>query len=143
MKIWLALFAAVALIQAQSASPGGVARPLSDVKFEPDSDVKCLLSAVESGDPDKGPSTIILKAPANCLVPWHYHTAGEELIVVQGNVKTEMDGMSAHVLGPGGFAGMPSKVKHQFACQSSAGCVMFVSFDRKYDIFWFKPAKTK
>lgn len=143
MKSWLALFAAFAIVQAQTASPGGVAKSLSEVKFEPDSDVKCLLSAVESGNPDTGPSTIILKSPANCLVPWHYHTAGEQLIVTQGNVKTEMDGMAAHVLGPGGFAEMPGKVKHQFVCESTAGCVMFVSFDRKYDIFWVKPAKTK
>jgi quercetin dioxygenase-like cupin family protein len=143
MKSWLPLFAALVIGHAQSASPGAVAKSLSEVKFEPDSDVKCLLSAVEGGNPDTGPSSIILKSPANCLVPWHYHTAAEQLIVVEGNMKTEMDGMAAHNLGPGGFAEMPSKVKHQFACRSSAGCVMFVNFDRKYDIFWVKPAKTK
>lgn len=136
MKNWLALFAALAFAHAQTVSPGSVVKPLSDVKLEPDSDVKCLLSAVESGNPDTGPSTIILKAPPNCLVPWHYHTAGEQLIVVQGDVKTEMSGMAAHILGAGGFAEMPSKVKHQFSCQSKAACVMFVTFDRKYDIFW-------
>jgi quercetin dioxygenase-like cupin family protein len=146
MKLWRAslflLFAAVARTHAQT--PGsGVVKPLPEVKLEQDSDVKCLLSAVETGNPDTGPSTIVLKAPANCLVSWHYHTASEQLIVVQGNVKTEMDGMAAHILGPGGFAEMPSKVKHQFSCESQTACVMFVSFDRKYDIFWVKPSKTR
>jgi quercetin dioxygenase-like cupin family protein len=116
---------------------------LSAVKFAPDDDVKCLLSAVETGNPATGPSTIILKAPPNCLVPWHYHTAEEQLIVTEGSVRTEMDGMPAHALGPGGFAIMPSKVKHQFSCQSKTACVMFVTFDRTYDIFWVKDNKSK
>lgn len=72
------MLVAVGLVHAQ-----GVVRSLSEVKFEQDTDVKCLSSAVESGDPSKGPSTIILKAPANCVIPWHYHTAEEQLIVIQ------------------------------------------------------------
>jgi anti-sigma factor ChrR (cupin superfamily) len=121
----------------------GVVRPAADVKFDPDDDVKCLLSAVETGDPAKGPSTIILKAPRNCLVPWHYHTAAEQLIVTQGSVQTEMEGMLARPLGPAGFAMMPGKAKHQFSCQSKTACVMFVTFDSAYDIFWVKDNKTK
>jgi quercetin dioxygenase-like cupin family protein len=143
-RLWLAilLFAIPSLFQAQTKSHG-IVRPLTEVKFEPDDDVKCLASTVESGDPAKGPSTIILKAPPNCLVPWHCHTAEEQLIVVEGNVRTEMDGMPQRVLGPGGFAAMPSKAKHQFSCQSKTACVMFVTFDRTYDIFWVKDNKSK
>ena len=136
IQLFLLLTAASGLCRAQI-------RPLSAVKFEQDDDVKCLASAVESGDPAKGPSTIILKAPPSCLVPWHYHTAQEQLIVVQGNVQTEMEGMSARPLGPGGFAKMPGKAKHQFSCQSKTACVMFVTFDGTYDIFWVKDNKTK
>ena len=139
---------AVLLLGIASLSPAqtknhGVVRPLSEVKFEQDDDVKCLASAVEAGDPAKGPSTIILKAPPNCLVPWHYHTAEEQLMVTEGSVRTEMDGMSPRALGPGGFAVMPSKAKHQFSCQSKTPCVMFVTFDRTYDIFWVKDNKSK
>jgi len=105
--------------------------------------VKCLASTVEAGDLAKGPSTIILKAPPNCLVPWHYHTAEEQLIVTEGMVQTEMEGMPARPLGPGGFAMMPGKAKHQFSCQSKTVCVMFVTFDKTYDIFWVKDNKGK
>jgi quercetin dioxygenase-like cupin family protein len=137
----IVLVAASGLILAQSKH--GVVRQLAEVKFETDDDVKCLTSAVESGDPAKGPSTIILKAPPNCLVPWHYHTAAEQLIVTQGSVQTEMEGLPARALGPGGFAMMPGKAKHQFSCQFKTACVMFVSFDRTYDIFWVKDNKSK
>jgi quercetin dioxygenase-like cupin family protein len=116
----------------------GVVRPLSDVKFEPDDDVKCLDSTLESGDPAKGASTFILRAAPNCMVPLHYHTAEEQLIVVRGDVETGMGGVSPRVLQAGGFAMMPGKEKHWFSCKSKAGCLMFVTFDRAYDIFWVK-----
>jgi quercetin dioxygenase-like cupin family protein len=116
----------------------GIVRPLSDVKFEPDDDVKCLDSALENGDPAKGASTFILRAAPDCKVPLHYHTAEEQLIVVRGDVETGMDGLSPRLLQAGGFAMMPSKEKHWFSCKSQAGCLMFVTFDRAYDIFWVK-----
>ena len=124
------------IASAQSVRPGLV-KALSDVKFEGD-DSKCLRYATESGDPDTGPSTAILKAAPKCDVPWHFHTAEEELMVVRGSVVTEMEGMPAATLDAGGFAMMSSKVKHRFSCQSKEECIMFVSFDRKYDIFWVK-----
>jgi quercetin dioxygenase-like cupin family protein len=127
------MLVAVGLVHAQ-----GVVRSVSQVKFEQDDDVKCLASAVETGDPAKGPSTIILKAPENCVIPWHYHTAEEQLIVIQGKVPTEMEGMPKQVLGAGGFAMMPGKAKHRFCCQSKSGCILFVAFDKAYDIFWVK-----
>ena len=44
-------------------------------------------------------------------------------------------------LGPGGFAMMPSKAMHWFTCKSKNTCLMFVTFDRTYDIVWAKQAK--
>jgi quercetin dioxygenase-like cupin family protein len=46
----------------------------------------------------------------------HYHTAEEQLIIVKGNVSTGMEGMRDTVLGPGGFAMMPSKQPPWFTC---------------------------
>jgi quercetin dioxygenase-like cupin family protein len=111
-------------------------RSLDSIRFEADSDVKCLLSAVEAGDPDTGPSTIILKAPAGCVVPWHFHTAQEQAVVIRGTVTMEMVGSPAMSLGAGGFALMPGKVPHQFACGRQAECLIVVWFDGKYDIAW-------
>jgi quercetin dioxygenase-like cupin family protein len=133
----LLLFAAAVSLSSQEQHRG-VVRPLSYVKFDPDDDVKCLDSTLENGDPAKGASTFILRAPPNCKVPLHYHTAEEQLIVVRGDVETGMDGVTPRILRAGGFAMMPSKEKHWFTCKSKAGCLMFVTFDRVYDIFWVK-----
>jgi quercetin dioxygenase-like cupin family protein len=117
------------------------ANPLDAIRFEADDDVKCLLSAVETGDPNTGPSTIVLKAPAGCVVPWHSHTAQEQAVVIQGMVKMEMPDSPAISLGPGGFAAMRGKVPHQFACGPKVACLIMVWFDGKYDIFWGRGSK--
>ena len=117
--------------------PGDVKR-LNSIHFEQDEDVKCLLSALETGDPAKGPSTFILKAPPGCVVPWHAHTAQEQAMVIDGHVKMEMDGHSPDALGAGGFAVMQSKTAHKFSCTGTSACLLIVTFDRPYDIFWVK-----
>jgi glyoxylate utilization-related uncharacterized protein len=121
---------------AQSPTMGAL-KPLPSVQFLPDSDVKCLSSAIETGNPATGPSTLILKAPSGCVVPWHSHTAQEQIMMVSGTIVAEMTGHPITTLGPGGFAVMAGGMAHQFTCQDMA-CVMFVTFDRAYDIFWGK-----
>jgi anti-sigma factor ChrR (cupin superfamily) len=71
------------------------------------------------------------------LVPWHSHTAQEQIMMVNGTIVAEMAGHPATTLGPGGFAVMAGGMAHQFTCQDTA-CLMFVTFDRAYDIFWGK-----
>jgi quercetin dioxygenase-like cupin family protein len=134
------VLAAVASLQGQTPHHG-VVTPLASAKLASDGEPVCLKSALENGDPDTGPSTFLLEAAPGCVVPAHYHTAEEQLIVVRGDVLTGMDGMPDQTLGAGGFAMMPSKAMHWFSCQSKAPCLMFVTFDRTYDIVWAKPQK--
>jgi hypothetical protein len=119
----------------------GVMTPLEAVPFAADADVACLASALETGDASTGPSTWILKAPAGCVVPWHSHTAQEQLLVVSGDLMAEMTDHPPALLGPGGFAMMEGHMAHQFTCQGAAACVMFVSFDKAYDIKWGKTGR--
>jgi quercetin dioxygenase-like cupin family protein len=140
-------FAPLAMVLISAASPRaqaphhGVVAPLTSVKLESDGQPACLKGALENGDPNTGPSTFLLEAEPGCVVPPHYHTAEEQLIVVRGDVSTGMDGMSDQTLSPGGFAMMPGKAMHWFTCQSKGACLMFVTFDSKYDIVWAKPQK--
>jgi quercetin dioxygenase-like cupin family protein len=128
-----------AAVSSSQAVQHNAAIPLSKVPFAQDEDVKCLSSGLLSGDPEAGPSVFLLKAPPGCLVRWHSHTAKEQLMVVQGEVLTEMEGMAPTRLGAGGFGFMESRAKHQFSCASAGECLLFVTFDREYDIFWEAP----
>jgi hypothetical protein len=138
---WLTAAALGALAGTGALAEGsmrGTMKSLESVRFAPDKDVPCLLSALETGDPATGPSTWILKAPAGCVVPWHSHTAEEQLIAIRGAILAEMTGHPPMRLGPGGFAAMGSHMAHQFSCLGRTTCIMFVTFDRAYDIRWGK-----
>lgn len=137
----LTIVLVTAVISRGQATHTGVVTPLAAAKLVFDGEPECLKVARETGDPDTGPSTFLLEAAPGCLTPAHYHTAEEQFFVARGDVLTGMDGMSDQVLGPGGFAMMPSKVMHWFTCKSQAPCLMFVTFDRKYDIVWAKTSK--
>jgi hypothetical protein len=132
------LFACLGGAAVAADERAGDVKPLDSVKFAPDPDVKCLLSAVETGDLKTGRSTLILKAPSGCVVPWHSHTAEEQLIVITGSVVTEMLDHEPTRLGPGGFAVMGSRMPHQFTCAARPRCLMVIAFDGPYDIFWGK-----
>jgi len=133
------LFAATVSAQDHKAGgKSGIVRQLSEVRFPPGEGPDCLQFFLENGDMKTGPLTAIMKASPNCVVPPHYHSAEEQLIIVKGNVSTGMEGMQDSVLGPGGFAMMPSKQPHWFTCTAKEECLMFVTFDRAYDIVWLK-----
>ena len=95
----------------------------------------CVTMAVESGDPSKGPSVIVFKATAGCVIPWHWHTPTEQLMIVSGSAKIEMkDGAHSATIGAGGFAMLPGKHHHQFTC--TAACTAFVTSDAAFDIHY-------
>ena len=135
---WTLAAGLAVLISGAAHSEDGAIKPLSSVKFSPDADVKCLSSALETGDPTRGRSTFVLKAPPGCVVPWHFHTAEEQLIIISGIVLAEMTDHQPTRLGAGGFAVMGTRMAHQFTCRGKQSCLMFVAFDRAYDIFWAK-----
>src|SRR3954471_13863564 len=101
LAVLLAVFISGAVLAEDTAT--GAIKPLSSIRFAPDTDVKCLSSAVETGDPATGRSTLMLKAPPGCVVPWHFHTAEEQLIVISGTILAEMNHHPSTRLGPGGF----------------------------------------
>ena len=138
---WALLAIAVSAQAPKTEGKSGIVRQLSEVRFPAGEGPDCLQFFLENGDMKTGPSTAIMKAKPNCVVPPHYHTAEEQLIIVTGDVSTGMEGMKDTVLGPGGFAMMPSKAPHWFSCTAKEECLMFVTFDRAYDIVWLKPKK--
>jgi len=121
------------------AADMGVLRKMGENKFEPLPGLpKCVVMAVESGDPTKGASVIVFKATAGCMIPWHWHTPTEHVMIVSGSAKVEMKDGKTAVLGPGGYAMMPSKHVHQFTCTSA--CSAFISSDAAFDIHYVNPS---
>jgi quercetin dioxygenase-like cupin family protein len=98
----------------------------------------CAMIAVESGDPGKGPSVILLKAKAGCVVPWHWHTANERLVIVSGTAKGEMkDGMPL-MLKAGDYVVLPARGIHRLTVLTDIE--LFNMPDAAFDIHYVDPA---
>lgn len=94
----------------------------------------CAVGSVQSGDPTNGPSFILAKAPAGCVIPWHWHTPNERLMIVSGSARLEMKDGKALTLRAGGFALLPTREVHQFRCLTE--CMLYVHSDVAFDIHY-------
>lgn len=135
-KLWLVLvsiffIAATTHAQAMSSS----VRNVAEMKLTPLPGLPtCVLGSVQSGDPAKGGSIIFAKVPSGCSIPWHWHTATEQVMIISGVARVDMKDGKPTVLRSGGFAMLPSHHLHQFVCQES--CQMYISSDVAFDIHY-------
>ncbi len=90
------------------------------------------------GDPNSGPSVLLVKASSGCVVPWHWHTAREELMLADGTGSVEMKGEAAHALSKGTYVLLPGKNQHQFTCKTQ--CLFFIDVADKFDIHYIDRA---
>ena len=99
---------------------------------------KCASISPANGDPSKGAAVIMAKAAAGCVIPWHWHSAGEQLMFVAGSANVQMkEGAPAHLNG-GDYINLPSKNVHQFTC--IAACSFFIATDGPFDIHFVDPS---
>jgi hypothetical protein len=94
----------------------------------------CIKGSVKNGDPSKSGSVILTKSTAGCAVPWHWHTANEQLMMVSGSAKVEMKDAKPAMMGASGFVTLPGKSPHQFTCM--AACSFFIVSDAAFDIHY-------
>ncbi len=119
--------------QAPSGAPPG--QQQGEVTFAPTPGFPtCSRAAVRSGDPAKAPSILQGQLAAGCVIPWHWHTPNEHLMLVSGTARVEAKGGAAITLQAGGFARMDSRHVHRFTCQTA--CVLFVYSDAPLDMHY-------
>jgi quercetin dioxygenase-like cupin family protein len=101
----------------------------------------CLTLSVQRGDPSKGPSVILLKFKPGCTVPWHWHTAAEQLMVVSGTGKAQMKDGKPVTVRPGDYMFLPAKHVHTFAAVTAV--TMFDLPDGPFDIHYVDASGTE
>jgi quercetin dioxygenase-like cupin family protein len=94
----------------------------------------CVKGSVKNGDPSKSGTVILAKSTAPCLIPWHWHTANEQLMMVSGSAKVEMKDAKPAAVHASGFLALPGKNPHQFTCV--AACTFFIVSDAAFDIHY-------
>lgn len=94
----------------------------------------CLTGSVQNGDPTKGAAVILAKLSAGCTVPWHWHTADEQLMMVTGTGKAAMKEGSPTTIHAGDYLSLPGKGVHKFTCV--AACTFFLAPSGAFDIHY-------
>jgi quercetin dioxygenase-like cupin family protein len=89
--------------------------------------------AVLHGDPAKDNADVFLKVPANSVIPRHWHTSAERMVLVAGELHVTYDGHKTAVLRPGTYAYGPAKLPHKAECKKGGSCVLFIAFELPVD----------
>jgi len=88
MKLALCVLTCIFIARADDMA---VLRKMAETKLLPMAGLpQCVTMAVESGDPSKGAFLIVFKGTAGCVIPWHWHTSTENVMIVTGSAKIEM-----------------------------------------------------
>jgi quercetin dioxygenase-like cupin family protein len=121
--------------RAQGPEAAPVARNMADLKLAIVPGMPaCFKGAVESGNPATGPGIILAKMTKGCKIPWHWHTAGTSLTVVNGKGRMEVTNLKSEILKAGGFARLPPRHASQFECAKA--CTVFIHTDAAFDIHY-------
>lgn len=94
----------------------------------------CASAAILRGNPRSGPAWVYLKLASGCRVPWHWHTANEDLLVISGQGSIEMKEGKPLQFVPGAYASLPSHHLHRANC--SRTCLLFSIADGAFDIHY-------
>ena len=89
--------------------------------------------AVLHGDPAKNNADVFFKVPANAVIPRHWHTSAERMVLVAGEMHVTYDGQATAVLKPGSYAYGPPSMPHKATCGNAGPCVLFIAFESPVD----------
>ena len=100
---------------------------------------ECAKAMALRGDPGQGAFVLHVKSAGACTIPWHWHTANEQLMIASGSARLTSKGeAAAQRLATGAYAYLPSKHVHQFVCPGA--CSFFLVSDAKFDIHYVDQA---
>jgi mannose-6-phosphate isomerase-like protein (cupin superfamily) len=94
----------------------------------------CASAAILRGNPRWGPAWVLLRLASGCLVPWHWHTANETLLVISGRGTVATKDGPPLQFAPGAFAYLPNHHQHQASCFRT--CLLFNTADAPFDIHY-------
>jgi quercetin dioxygenase-like cupin family protein len=94
--------------------------------------------AVLHGDPGAANADVFLRVPSGYVIPPHWHTSAERMILASGELSVTYQGQAAVTLRSGDYAFGPAKLPHKAACASAEACVLFIAFESAVDAHAFE-----
>ncbi len=72
-------------------------------------------------------------AHAGAVIPEHWHTSAERMVLVSGDFRVTYQGQEPAVLKSGTYAYGPAKLPHRAMCGNSGPCILFIAFESAVD----------
>ena len=92
----------------------------------------CQISVL-NGDPAGPASDVFFKVPGGAVIPHHWHTSSERMVLVSGELQVSYDGHEARTLRTGMYAYGPARLGHSAICSAGDPCILFISFSAPVD----------
>lgn len=133
--VFAALSASAAVAESSSKA---LAIPASDSNIKwgncpPFLPAGCALGVL-NGDPKKPNADVFFKLPAGAVLPHHYHTSAERMVLVSGELNITYDGQDPVTLKPGMYAYGPPNLGHKGQCAAGKdACILFIAFEGPVD----------
>ncbi len=89
--------------------------------------------AVLQGDPSEKNADVFFRLPPNSVIPPHWHTSAERMVLVSGTLHLTYEGRETMILQPGTYAYGPAKLPHEGFCADGDPCVLFIAFELPVD----------
>ena len=89
--------------------------------------------AVLHGDPAKPNADVFFRVPGKAVIPGHWHTSAERMVLVAGEMQVTYAGQKPSTLRPGTYAYGPAKLEHHATCSSASPCTLFIAFEGPVD----------
>ncbi len=89
--------------------------------------------AVLQGDPAGPNADVFFRVAAGDVLPHHWHSSAERMVLVEGELEVQYDGHEAVTLRPGMYAYGPPKAPHKGRCLSDGNCTLFIAFELAVD----------
>lgn len=91
--------------------------------------------SVLHGIPSKKNADAFFRMQPKAIIPSHWHTSAERMILVSGELHLTYEGQEKIILKTGSYAYGPAKLSHEAFCASETPCVLFIAFEAPVDAF--------
>ena len=93
---------------------------------------ECGISVLH-GDPAKPNADVFFRVPGKAVIPSHWHTSAERMVLVAGEMQVTYAGQAPSTLRPGTYAYGPAKLEHRATCSRASPCTLFIAFEGPVD----------
>lgn len=95
---------------------------------------ECFAATPVHGDPRSQPSIFLMRGGAGCTVPWHWHSAGENIIMTSGHARAQVRGHGWTALAGGDYISVPRREAMRFSCVDR--CALYLYSDGPFTLHY-------